>query len=166
MRCGLVTFDLESAGKIESIRRSAASYIAKYMTKAQESNALELEEYILCPRQWFFISKPLLQLVKDNTFELPSAFCQWLVSVAEPNAQGQLFSCGMVQNLPRGAPSCWSISFRSADSAWVCLEAWETHSRTAVRHGKWKSAIRPGPGGGDCVAARAEVGRVEVERLP
>jgi hypothetical protein len=125
MRCGLVTFDLEIAGKIESIRRSAASYIAKYMTKAQESNAMEFEEYILCPRQWFFISKPLLKLVKENTFELPVAFVSWLVEVAQPNAQGQLYSCGMVENLPRGAPSCWMLSFRSADSAWLCLESWE-----------------------------------------
>jgi hypothetical protein len=161
LRCGIVIFDLESAGKIESIRRSAAGYISKYMTKAQESNFLEFEEYILCPRQWFFITKDLLEMVKSNTFELPSAFLAWLVSVAEPNDRGQLYSSGQVPNLPRGAPSCWSVSFRSADAIWVCLEAWETDCVSAVRHGKWKSGIRPGPSRGDCVAPGQKVGGAE-----
>jgi len=124
--CGYGNINVDDAGSVEAIKRSAAGYISKYMSKSMESNGLELEEYMTCPRQWFFMSRELLRLVEALTIDLPAALVEWLIRNARPNDRGQLYQCSAVPGLPRGAPSCWVLSFRSADAAWCCLEAWET----------------------------------------
>jgi len=124
-RCGYHDENVGSAGKTEEIYRSAAGYISKYMSKSIESNGIELEEYMLCPRQWFFLSSELLAMIERCTVEVPAEWLEWLVRNAQPNDRGQLYQCAPVPGLPRGAPACWCVSFRSADAVWHCLEAYE-----------------------------------------
>ena len=69
-------FDLEvkACGNVQPVKKSVGAYLSHYLKKADASLGVCLGPAELCPRQWFFQSRPLLQLVRSLTVRLPLPF--------------------------------------------------------------------------------------------
>jgi len=128
-RAGGTSTDIRSSGNVQAIHTSAAGYLTKYITKTTARKVPPGSDWRLIPRQWWFMSAALLEEVVALTIRLPAHFLAWMIDRREPARRGQLYQCSPVPNLPRGAPSCWMVCFRSADAAWALWEHFEMAHR-------------------------------------
>jgi hypothetical protein len=128
--CGIIVEAVKSAGNVQSIRKSVRRYLSKYVSKA--SHVFESAEPVEglgspngCPRQWWFMTRELLELVLEATGQLPAPFMAWLCDRARPSARGQLYTVQRVPVADPRAPSIWLVSFRSPWALFLCWEAYE-----------------------------------------
>jgi hypothetical protein len=133
-RAGVVVLALPSAGKVESILRSVRRYLSKYVSKAPRqsvtgSDLAMLGDPRLCPRQWWFMSAPLLAMIEAATRALPSEFLAWLIDRSRAPWAGAPYVVQRVPIADPGAPSCWMVSFRSP---WALFLCWESYERAAI----------------------------------
>ena len=119
---------------MQAIRKSVRRYLSKYVSKGPRqkvagSDLAMLGDPRLCPRQWWFMSRPLLLLIEAATRSLPADFLAWLIDRAKAPWKGAPY---VVQRVPipdPTAPSVWMVSFRSPLALFLC---WESFERAAI----------------------------------
>jgi hypothetical protein len=137
---------LAKAGKIERIKKSVRAYLALYLTKDQGSPGqfAEAASNTLIPRQWWFWTKPLRELVMAHIFPVPPELLFWC-----HRFRGELVSCGLIacRELkipdPR-APRTWEINWLSADRMAKVIAMWELDAWDAIWHARAGLALPPG----------------------
>lgn len=131
---GVSVDSLPAAGNVQAIRKSVRRYLSKYVSKGPRqkvagSDLAMLGDPRLCPRQWWFMSRPLLLLIEAATRSLPADFLAWLIDRAKAPWKGAPY---VVQRVPipdPTAPSVWMVSFRSPLALFLC---WESFERAAI----------------------------------
>jgi hypothetical protein len=131
---GVSVNSLPAAGNVQAIRKSVRRYLSKYVAKAPRQGAASgdlsmLGDPRLCPRQWWFMSRPLLLLIEAATRALPAEFFAWLIDRAREPWKGAPY---VVQRVPipdPTAPSVWTVSFRSP---WALFLCWESFEKAAI----------------------------------
>jgi len=76
--CGFHGIDLRAAGRLETVRKDAAAYMAKYISKGGETPLVGAGEGYSPVSQWWFRTRPLKAMVDLTTFQLPARFLGWL----------------------------------------------------------------------------------------
>lgn len=78
----------------------------------------------LIPRQWWFRSQSLADLVRSLTVVLPEGFCRWVVKHAGDHDWGGAVTTFYLSPADTGAPPIWRLAWESVDSlAWL-LALW------------------------------------------
>lgn len=131
---GLHREELAAAGQVERIRKSVRRYLSKYVSKASRQLAasghgLMVGDPRLCPRQWWFMSRPLLELIEEATRALPADFLAWCCDRSREAWQGAPFVVQRVAIADPAAPSVWCVSFRSP---WALFKTWEAYERAVI----------------------------------
>jgi hypothetical protein len=129
-RAGVVRSELHAAGRVESIRKSVRRYMSKYVAKGTRqpvpgSDLAMLGDPRLCPRQWWFMSAPLLAMIVEATRCLPAEFLAWLCDRAKAPWKGAPYTVQRVPIPDQRAPSVWVVQFRSPWALFLCWEAYE-----------------------------------------
>jgi hypothetical protein len=139
-------FDLEvrAAGNVQPVRQSVGAYLSHYMKKAQGSSLVCVGPAWLCPRQWFFQSRPLLQLVRSLTVRLPLPFVAFIHERWQVLSEAGWGEWQQVEIADPRAPAVFSILWESVAAvveaiAWWQEAQWEAdwwlnHSLTHVSH--------------------------------
>ena len=147
-------FDLEvkACGNVQPVKKSVGAYLSHYLKKADASLDLCLGPAELCPRQWFFQSRLMLQLVRSLTVRLPLPFVaflheRWSVLAEEGWGQWQ-----QVEITDPRAPAVFSILWESVESVLAALSWWQTSAWDAewyanhqVLHGRAHPRQHPEP---------------------
>jgi hypothetical protein len=125
---------LPAAGNVQRIRRSVKRYLSKYVSKAPRqlvtgSDLAMLGDPRLCPRQWWFMSAPLLAMIEAATRCLPAEFLAWCCDRARAPWAGAPFVVQRVPIADPAAPSVWCITFRSP---WALFSTWEAYERARI----------------------------------
>lgn len=133
-RVGVTVAELPAAGNVQPIRKSVRRYLSKYVSKGPRqsvagSDLAMLGDPRLCPRQWWFMSKPLLALILESTRFLPAHFLAWLIDRAKPSWQGAPYVVQRVDIADPRAPSVWVVTFRSP---WALFASWEAYERAVI----------------------------------
>jgi hypothetical protein len=113
--------------KVEPVRFSVRRYLSKYISKPSRLGTAErifVGNPVLCPRQWFFISKAIMSVILENIKELPVMFAVFLLERRQENRRGQLYHAQQLALDRPGAPSTWRLTFRSP---WALFRCWETY---------------------------------------
>ena len=78
---GLPSRERPSASRVEEVRFSIKSYLSKYLTKAVDVDASNVEGvWLNCiPRQWWLRSSEMKQFVEGHFFHLPPAFVAFVL---------------------------------------------------------------------------------------
>jgi len=147
---GLVRQALAAAGvaysgpltgcKVEPVKFSVRKYLSKYITKTSRLGQAEgayTGDPRLCPRQWWFMSRVILERILENIKELPASFCCFLLDRRHENSKGQLYHAQQLVLDRPGAPSTWRLSFRSP---WALFQCWEAYEKAV---GYWPSHPSP-----------------------
>ena len=120
-------FDLgvEAAGNVQPVKRSVGAYLSHYMKKGSGPPPVCGRGFQLCPRQWFFQSRPMLGMVRALTVRLPLpfvAFChdRWPVLVERGWGSWQQVAIPD----PR-APAVYSILWESAAAVGLAIAWWQ-----------------------------------------
>jgi hypothetical protein len=129
-RVGVHRAELPAAGKVESIRKSVRRYLSKYVAKGTRQpvpggGLAMLGDPRLCPRQWWFMSAPLLAMIVEATRCLPAVFLSWLCDRARAPWVGAPYTVQRVPIPDPAAPSVFVVQFRSPWALWLCWEAYE-----------------------------------------
>ena len=128
-----VGIDVEAvpgAGQVERIRRSVRRYMAKYLSKTPRQlvdgrGDAAVGDPRLCPRQWWFMSKPLQLAIMKCTRSMPADFLSWLIDRRKPPAPGQSYAVQRAALTNPSAPNVWMVTFRSPWGLWLAWESWE-----------------------------------------
>lgn len=126
--------------KLEPVKFSVRRYLSKYISKPSRSGGsadIFVGDPRLCPRQWFFISRPILRLILENIKELPATFAAWLIDRRAENRQGQLYHVQRLELPSERAPSVWRVTFRSP---WALFRSWEAYEMAV---GYWPNFPAP-----------------------
>ena len=130
--------DVRAAGNVQPVRRSVGAYLSHYLKKSSSSSLVCLGPAYLCPRQWFFQSRPLLQLVRHLTVRLPLPFVAFLHerwSVISEQGWGEW---QQVQIADPRAPAVFSILWDSVSAVVQALAWWQESQWQA----EWDSNYR------------------------
>jgi hypothetical protein len=119
-------FDLEvrACGNVQPVRRSVGSYLGSYMKKGSGPVPVCLENFELCPRQWFFRSRELLRLVRMMTVPLPIPFVTWVHDRRDWLAAQGLLECGRIPIAEPRAPAVFGILWGSVANVAAVLAQW------------------------------------------
>jgi hypothetical protein len=113
---------------VEPVKFSVRRYLSKYITKSPPyggSIDIFVGNPVLCPRQWFFVSKAIMERILDNIKELPAMFAVFLLERRQENRRGQLYHAQQLELGRPGAPQTWRLTFRSPWALFRCWEAYE-----------------------------------------
>lgn len=130
--------DVRAAGNVQPVRRSVGAYLSHYMKKSVGSSLVCLGPAYLCPRQWFFQSRQLLQLVRHLTVRLPLLFVAFLHErwpVLREMGWGEWQQVEIAD--PR-APAVFSILWSSAAAVAAAVAWWQEWQEDA----EWRSTYR------------------------
>jgi len=151
-RVGVHRAELPAAGKVETIRRSVRRYLSKYVAKGTRQpvgtrDVAMLGDPRLCPRQWWFMSAPLLAMIVEASRCLPAAFLAWLCDRARAPWAGAPYTVQRVPIPDPAAPSVYVVQFRSPWALWLC---WEAYEKAIILGEKdplcFRNNVRPCPG--------------------
>ena len=78
---GLPTDQLQAASRVEKIRFSVKSYLAKYLTKGVDVDSSQIEgEWLNCiPKQWWLRTKEIKEWLEGHLFRLPGDFVAFVL---------------------------------------------------------------------------------------
>ena len=124
-RCGIVGVDVSAAGKLVGVRKSVGRYLSKYMTKEGPLAGVWGRTFQGMPRQWWFMSRPLLRRVVETTIPIPDGFLGWLHEHREALALSGALRCGCVDRLPPRAPAVFWIAWSDAGPLLDLWRAWQ-----------------------------------------
>lgn len=122
---GLTTDRWGAAGNLSPVKRSAAAYLAKYLTKADPCQA-GVGHYELLPRRWWFMSADLRDQVDECETDVPAEWLAWLAGKFMGAGPRSICCASEVPDLPRGAPRTVMLRFRSPPALWLAWEAYES----------------------------------------
>ena len=130
--------DVRAAGNVQPVKKSVGAYLSHYMKKGSAPPAVCGRGFELCPRQWFFQSRPMLGMVRSLTVRLPLpfvAFChqRWPVLAEEGWGSWQ-----QVEIPDPRAPAVFSILWESVAAVAAALAWWQE----SLWDGKWASVHR------------------------
>ena len=131
---GVVVESLPWAGNVQAIRKSVRRYLSKYVSKSSHvfkgvGFLAMIGDPRLCPRQWWFMSRPLLAMIEAATRCLPAEFLAWMIDRARPSWRGAPY---VVQRVPipdPTAPTVWTVTFRSP---WSLFLTWEAYEKAVI----------------------------------
>lgn len=115
--------------KVEPVKFSVRRYLSKYISKPSRlpgSDSLWVGNPVLCPRQWFFVSKAIMSVILESIKELPASFPVFLLDRRQENRRGQLYHAQLLSLDRPGAPAAWRLVFRSP---WALFRCWEIYEQ-------------------------------------
>jgi hypothetical protein len=117
--------DVRAAGNVQPVRQSVGAYLSHYLKKSHSSSMVCLGPPSLVPRQWFFQSRPLLQMVRHLTIRLPLPFVAFIHerwSVLSERGWGEWQQVEIPD--PR-APAVFSILWESVAAVAAAVAWWQ-----------------------------------------
>lgn len=117
--------DVRAAGNVQPVRRSVGAYLSHYLKKGHSSSMVCLGLPLLVPRQWFFQSRPLLQLVRHLTIRLPLAFVAFLHERWHVLSERGWGEWQQVEIADPRAPAVFSILWESVAAVAAAVAWWQ-----------------------------------------
>jgi hypothetical protein len=129
-------FDLEvkAAGNVQPVKKSVGAYLSHYLKKGAGSVGVCLGPFRTVPRQWFFQSRQLLQLVRRLTIRLPLPFVSFLHERWQVISDAGWGQWQQVEIADPRAPAVFSIIWDSVAAVAEALAWWQE----AVWDADWK----------------------------
>ena len=124
-RCGIQGVDCKAAGKLVGVKKSVGRYLSKYLSKGSRPLDVCGRTFQGVPRQWWFMSRPLLRLVVATTVPLPPAFVAWLHECREALSSSGALRWGQVEGLDPRAPAVFWLTWADAGDLLALWAAWQ-----------------------------------------
>jgi hypothetical protein len=117
--------DVKAAGNVQPVKKSVGAYLSHYLKKGSGPPAVCGRGFQLCPRQWFFQSRPMLGMVRALTVRLPLPFVAWIHerwSVLPEQGWG---TWQQVEIADPRAPAVFSILWESVAAVAAAIACWQ-----------------------------------------
>jgi hypothetical protein len=104
---------LRSAGNVQQVKKSVRAYLSKYMTKGSGDTArwVGTEAETLLPRQWWFWSRPLRQVVLAHVFPIAFGFLLWVHGARKEIEEAGLARFRILPLSDPAAPLTYEVSW-------------------------------------------------------
>jgi hypothetical protein len=117
--------DVRAAGNVQPVKKSVGAYLSHYLKKGSEPPAVCGRGFQLCPRQWFFQSRPLLAMVRSLTVRLPLPFVAWCHQRWSMLAEQGWGQWQQVEIPDPRAPAVFSILWESVAAVAAAIAYWQ-----------------------------------------
>jgi hypothetical protein len=123
-RCGIRGVDCSRAGKAVGVKKSVGRYLSKYISKGGSLPAVCGRQIQGVPRQWWFMSRPLLRRVVETTVPMPPGFLAFLHESRDALVASGALRWGQVEGLEPRAPAVFWFAWRDAGALLDLWAAW------------------------------------------